>query len=102
MYKIRLTDLKVKFEYVFSINNWECPILLGLLKCTFGLFSVYLFAIDIKNDLKFDLFTLYSKTCLKRPLKRRLTIGFQDRLSLNTGQKYCRMLQAFCNTFDLH
>ena len=30
--------------------------------------------------------------------------GFQDRLSLNTGQKYCRMLQegAFCNTFNLH
>ena len=25
----------------------------------------------------------YSKTCLKRPLKRRPKIGFQDRLSLN-------------------
>ena len=33
----------------------------------------------------------YSKTCLKRPLKRRPKIGFQDRLSLNSGQKYCRM-----------
>ena len=37
-------------------------------------------------------------------------IGFQDRLTLNAGQKgsagqkYCRMLQwvAFCNTFGLH
>ena len=35
----------------------------------------------------------YSKTCLKRPIKRRLKIGFQDRFSLNAGQKYCRMLQ---------
>ena len=32
---------------------------------------------------------LYSKTCFsKRP-----KIGFQDQLSLNAGQKYCRMLQ---------
>ena len=34
-----------------------------------------------------------SETCLKRPLQRRQNIGFQDRLSLNVGQKYCRMLQ---------
>ena len=27
----------------------------------------------------------YSKTCLKRPLKKNTKIGFQDRLSLNTG-----------------
>ena len=33
----------------------------------------------------------YSKTCVKRPLSK---IGFQDQLSLNTGQKYCRMLQG--------
>ena len=32
---------------------------------------------------------LYSKICLKQPL-----IGFQDLLSLNAGQKYCRMLQV--------
>ena len=36
----------------------------------------------------------YSKTCLKQPLNRRPKIGFQDRLSLNAGQKYCRMLQG--------
>ena len=33
----------------------------------------------------------YSKTCLKRPLKKRTEIGFQDRSSLNAGKKYCRM-----------
>ena len=49
-------------------------------------------------------FMEYSETCLKGPLKKKLKIGFQDRLLLNAGQKYCRMLQrvAFCNTFDLH
>ena len=36
---------------------------------------------------------MYSKTCLKRPLIKKTEIGFQDRLSLNAGQKYCRMLQ---------
>ena len=36
---------------------------------------------------------IYSKTCLKWPLKKRSKIDFQDRLSLNAGRKYCRMLQ---------
>ena len=34
------------------------------------------------------------KICLKQPLKKKTKIGFQDRLSLNAGQKYCRMLQG--------
>ena len=37
---------------------------------------------------------MYSKTCLKRPLKKKTKIGFQDRLTLYAGQKYCRMLQG--------
>ena len=37
---------------------------------------------------------MYSKTGLKRPLKKKTIIGFQDPLSLNAGQKYCRMLQG--------
>ena len=45
----------------------------------------------------------YSKTCLKWPLKMKTKIDFQDPLSLNTGEKYCRMLQrehsAKCSTF---
>ena len=36
----------------------------------------------------------YSKTCLKGPLKENKKIGFQLRLSLNAGLKYCRMLQG--------
>ena len=34
-----------------------------------------------------------SETCVKRPLSKRPKIGFQDQLSLNAGQKNCRMLQ---------
>ena len=36
----------------------------------------------------------FSCIFLKRPL--------QDRLLLNVGQAYCRMLQGVCNTFNLH
>ena len=45
----------------------------------------------------------YSKTCVKRPLSERQKIGFQDQLSLNAVQKYCRILQrehsAILSTF---
>ena len=37
---------------------------------------------------------MYSKTCLKRSLKKKTKIGFQDLLLLNAGQQYCRMLQG--------
>ena len=36
----------------------------------------------------------YSKTCVKQPFSKRPKIGFQDQLSLNAGQKYCRKLQG--------
>ena len=35
-----------------------------------------------------------SRTCVKGPLSKRPKIVFQDQLSLNAGQKYCRMLQG--------
>ena len=35
---------------------------------------------------------MYSKSCVKWPLSKRPKIGFQEQLSLNVGQKYCRML----------
>ena len=34
----------------------------------------------------------YSETCLKRPLREKTKNVFHDQLSLNEGQKYCRML----------
>ena len=33
-------------------------------------------------------------TTVKRPLSKRPKIDFQGQLSLNAGQKYCRMLQG--------
>ena len=36
----------------------------------------------------------YNKTCEKQPLSKRPKIGFENQLSLNAGQKYCRMLQG--------
>ena len=44
--------------------------------------------------MRFLLKREYSKTCVKQPLSKRPKIGFQDQLSLNAGQKYCRMLQG--------
>ena len=37
---------------------------------------------------------IYSKTWVKQPISKRMKIGFQEQLSLNAGQKYCRMLQG--------
>ena len=37
---------------------------------------------------------IYTKPCLKRPPSKRPKIVFQDQLSLNAGQKFCRMLQG--------
>ena len=36
---------------------------------------------------------MLSKACLKLSLKKKTKIGFQDRLPLNAGQKFCKMLQ---------
>ena len=36
--------------------------------------------------------TCYIKTCLKWPLKNRQNKGLNDKLRLNEGQKYCKML----------
>ena len=37
---------------------------------------------------------MYSKTCVKRLLSKRPKIVFETDLSLNEGQRYCRMLQG--------
>ena len=53
---------------------------------SFGSFVWTLFCVTYK--------VYYSETCLKRPLKKKTKNCFQGRLSLNAGQKYCRMLQG--------
>ena len=49
--------------------------------CTLTYFVAHLFGTFV---------TGYSKTCVKGPLSKRPKIGFQDHLSLNADQKYCR------------
>ena len=41
-----------------------------------------------------DIMLIIYMSSLKRPLKKKTKIVFQDPLSLNAGQKYCRMLQG--------
>ena len=48
---------------------------------------------SLASLLKYLVKSCDSKTCVKRPLSKRPKIGFQDQLSLNAGQTYCRMLQ---------
>ena len=46
---------------------------------------------------------LYSKTCLKQPLKDIHNKGRLDKWALDVGQSIAECsLGAFCNTFDLH
>ena len=56
----------------------------GVFKCVFQ---------ETSETLSNIASTMFSKTCLKRSLKKRTKVVFQDRLSLNACQKYCRMLQ---------
>ena len=57
------------------------------------IFSITFFFILSFLQAKIQFKHLYSKSCLKRSLKKKAEIGFQDRLLLNAGQKYWRMLQ---------
>ena len=49
-------------------------------------------AIPSSDALYFMITTV--KPVFRGHSKRRPKIGFQDRLSLNAGQKYCKMLQG--------
>ena len=42
----------------------------------------------------YTIFVNYGKTCPKRLISKRPKISFQDKLSLNACQKYCRMHQG--------
>ena len=50
---------------------------------------------ELRTNCKDEVITRldYSETCHKRPLKKKTKNWFQNRLSLNAGQKYCRMLK---------
>ena len=79
----------LQYLFTHSQYSFEVPVHKGLdILCTTLLLnfsSIY---------TQIALISMYSKTCLKRPLKRTPEIGFQYRLLLNGGQKYCKMLQG--------
>ena len=52
------------------------------------------FSFELVRYLLVNQCCMYSKTCEKWPLSKRPKICFQDQLSLNAGQKYCRMLRG--------
>ena len=56
-----------------------------------------------KTNLFPERIRMNRKTSFKKPLKKKTKNCFSDRLSLNAGQKYCRMLQwehsAILSTF---
>ena len=48
----------------------------------------------VLEELCLNKFLLNFLTFVKQPLSKRPKNGFQNQLSLNAGQKYCRMLQG--------
>ena len=78
---------------------------MGILRCVLGpLFcDEVLGAISSSTIARELVVLLYSNTCVKRPLTKRLKLCFQDQVSLNEGQTHCRMLQwehsAILSTF---
>ena len=75
-------------------------------RCLHALLDRFFCPEALQPDYSFSpdkvLYLYYSKTCLKRPLKKETKIGFNDQLLLTAGQKYCRMLQehsAILSTF---
>ena len=49
------------------------------------------------------LLIIYSKTCLKRPLKKKTKMGFKTDYRLMQVKSIAECSKrAFCNTFDLH
>ena len=87
-----------------QIQTWHPPLWL----CTHAKYYVksiqkcqqnqkYASFLDSDSDCQ-----LYSKTCVKRPFSKRTKIGFQDQLSLNAGQKHCRIQQYFRPSLSYH
>ena len=78
---------------------------MGLSVCTVLLFSKCYECCNLVLDFLLasmwakEFHISYSKTCIKRSLSKRPKIGFQDQLSLNVGQMYCRMHSAILLTF---
>ena len=84
---------KIHMGYSFQKYSWS-----QYLRLTFHRISVSKYS----QILRFIFSISTVKHVLSGHSKRRPKIGFQDRLSLNAGQKYCRMLQYFWPSLSYH
>ena len=74
-----------KGKYHFSVDHSLTNVVF-LVKVIFTVFLFFSIWLKLTSN--------YSKTGLKRSLKKKTKIDFQGQLSLNAGQKYCRTLQG--------
>ena len=77
----------------FSTSPFAKPECDNELQPISGCTTLSYFGVANVNTQKRMLYPL-NKAYVKWPLSKRPKTGFQDQLSLNAGQKYCRMLQG--------
>ena len=71
-------DIRVIYSYVILYMHFKSE--KNILRQTPDVFEIF----SIKS--------MYSKTCVKRPLKNRQNKDLNDKWYLNEGHKYCRKL----------
>ena len=82
------------------LHRFYCILILVLIQRRLRQAFIYkqshqsLYSCLLKQSMDVDEGSENSKSCVKQPLSTRQTIGFQDQLLLNAGQKFCRMLQG--------
>ena len=82
---------KSRTELPKSLEQFDsCIHTMYMCKSSFSHIEAYMFF----NPFYTGYFDCTVKPVLSSHSKRRPNIGFQDRLSLKAGQKYCRMLQG--------
>ena len=71
----------------------RCRLIWAFAGRTYHIVGNFMFRLPCLSSENWRDFLFTVKPVLSRHSKRRQKIGFQDRLSLNAGQKYCRMLR---------
>ena len=71
-----------------------CDVKLCFVTVSCGILGqVWYLIVSISDICHLSYFAIYSKTCVKRPLKMKIKDWFSRLIRINAGQKYCRMLQ---------
>ena len=92
---LNLSEVRLVILNIFYLCPWDSPFNFdcSCMKLTNNRGILKVLGVKCRSEC-FVLSIFYSKTRVKWPLSKRPKIGFQDRLSFNAGQKYCRMLQG--------